>query len=221
MEKKSLVLIDDHVIVRSGLKSLIEKQGPYSVVAEFDCAEDFLADLADIPKIDLILLDLSMPGMGGEALVKELKKIQYDCPILILTLNNDENAIIRLFRTGVKGYLLKNCAPTILKKAIESVIDGGYHHNDFLTLSLTNDDSNNDKISKEEQTVQKLTEREREFLKLVCNDQEFTYHQIADQMDVTFRTVDGYRESLFDKFGIKSKTGLVLFVLKNKLIDLL
>ncbi len=221
MEKKSLVLIDDHVLVRKGLKSLIEKQGPFVVDYEFDSAEDFLMALPALRRIDLLLLDLSMPGMGGEALVLELKSRKMDCPILILTLNADENAIIRLFRQGVRGYLLKNCAPSILKKAIETVVDGGYHHNEFLTLSLTKNDAKDTQITKEQAIINQLTPTERKFLKLVCNDKEYTYHQIADKMDVSFRTVDGYRESLFDKFGIKSKTGLVLFVLKNKLIDLL
>ncbi len=221
MEKKSLVLIDDHVIVRKGLKSLIEKQGPYAVDYEFDSAEDFLAELPNLSDIDLLLLDLSMPGMGGEALVLELKKKECKCPILILTLNDDENAIVRLFRSGVRGYLLKNCAPSILKKAIESVISGGYYHNEFLTLSLTNDDTQASKVPKEQEIIQQMTDKEKVFLKWVCHEKEFTYHQIADKMKVSFRTVDGYRESLFDKFGIRSKTGLVLFVLKNNLVNLL
>ena len=219
MENKSLVLIDDHVIVRKGLKILIEKQGPYTVISEFDSAEDFLTALPNHADIDLILLDLSMPGMGGEKLVEELKKLNCDCPILILTLNGDESAIIRLFRNGVRGYLMKNCAPTVLKNAIESVLSGGYYHNEFLTLSLTKNQPEKTAASAEQEIIEQLTDNERTFLKFVCDDQEFTYHQIADQMKVSFRAVDHYRESLFDKFGIKSKTGLVLFVLKNRLLD--
>lgn len=221
MEKKSLVLIDDHIIVRKGLKSLIEKLGDYTILSEFDSADDFVEALPSLPHIDLILLDLSMPGMSGEELVEHLKKIKFECPILILSLNDDVSSIVKLFRNGVRGYLLKNCGPDILRKAIESILTDGYYHNEFLTLSLTNNPNNADKKSKEQEILDQLTATERRFLKLVCNDNEYTYDQIADQMKVSFRTVDGYRESIFDKFGIRSKTGLVLFVLRYNLLPLL
>lgn len=219
MEKKSLVLIDDHVIVRKGLKGLIERLGDYAIVAEFDSADDFLKNMSSLPSIDLMLLDLSMPGMSGEELVIELKKRAFACPILILTLNDDEPTIINLFRNGARGYLLKNCGPTVLKKAIDSILETGYFHNEFLTLSLTSKDKELDKKSTSEKLLDQLTPKEREFLLHVCDQDELTYSQIADRMEVAFRTVDGYRESIFDKFGIRSKTGLVLFVLRHNLLD--
>jgi len=105
-----------------------------------------------------------------------------------------------------------------LKNAIDTIIGGGYYHNEFLTLSLTKD-ATKPHQTEQEIILQNLTDREREFLMLVCDEKEFTYEQIADRMKVTARTVDGYRESLFDKWGIKSKTGLVLFVLKHDLFS--
>jgi DNA-binding NarL/FixJ family response regulator len=221
MEKKSLVLIDDHVIVRKGLKSLIERLGDYTISAEFDSADDFVDALPNLPKFDLILLDLSMPGMSGEELVEYLKRLKFECPILILTLNDDPDAVVKLFRNGVRGYLQKNCGPEILKKAIESILSDGYYHNEFLTLSLTSDGTKSTAKSSEQEILEQLTATEKRFLKLVCNDNEYTYDQIADQMKVSFRTIDGYRESIFDKFGIRSKTGLVLFVLRYNLLPLL
>lgn len=220
MENKSLVLIDDHVIVRNGLKELIEKLGSYKVVTEFDSAIAFSNALPFEIEPDLILMDLNMPGMNGDELVEKLKKTNFKVPILILTLNSDESTIIRLFRNGVRGFLMKNCSAAELKKAIETILDGGYFHNEFLTLSLTTDASKSQQ-SEQEIILQNLTEREREFLLLVCDENEFTYEQIADRMKVTPRTVDGYRESIFDKWGIKSKTGLVLFVLKHNLLGYL
>jgi two-component system invasion response regulator UvrY len=218
MENRSIVLIDDHVIVRNGLKELIEKLGPYAVTSQFDSGKTFLKDLPVLPKPDLIIVDLNMPEMNGFELVEELKNLGNEQIILILTLDSDEQTIIRLFRNGVRGFLKKNCSAEVLKSALDSIFTTGYYHNEFLALSLRTEVEIAPPSGKEKILIQ-LTEREREFLKWVCHEQEYTYDQIADRMQVSARTVDGYREAIFDKFAIKSKTGLVLFVLKHQLFD--
>lgn len=218
MENRSIVLIDDHVIVRNGLKELIEKLGPYSVTAQFDSGNAFLDALPALQKPDLVIVDLNMPGMSGFDLVEKLKDSENEQTVLILTLDSDEQTIIRLFRNGVRGFLKKNCSAEILKNALDSILTTGYYHNEFLALSLRMD-TEPAQLSGREKILVQLTEREREFLKWVCHEQEYTYDQIADQMQVSSRTVDGYREAIFDKFAIKSKTGLVLFVLKHQLFD--
>lgn len=218
MENRNIVLIDDHVIVRNGLKELIEKLGPYSVTAQFDSGNAFLDALPIQPKPDLVIVDLNMPGMSGFELVEKIKNSENEQTILILTLDSDEQTIIRLFRNGVRGFLKKNCSAEILKNALDSIIATGYYHNEFLALSLRMDAEQVRPTERDKILIQ-LTEREREFLKLVCHEKEYTYDQIADQMKVSSRTVDGYREAIFDKFAIKSKTGLVLFVLKHSLFD--
>jgi len=218
--KKNLVLVDDHVVVRSGLKELIQKLGPYEVSREYDDGENFLASIPFKDRVDLILLDVSLPGMNGDEVMQELNRMKIETPVLILTLNKEEQMVIRLFRSGVRGFLPKNCTAAELKTALEQIFSSGYYHNEFLVLSLRNNDSNQKK-SETEKILEQLTAREREFLKLVCHEKEYTYEQIADQMKVQHRTVDGYRESVFEKFGIKSKTGLVLFVLKHKLFEFL
>lgn len=218
MENRNIVLIDDHVIVRNGLKELIEKLGPYTVTAQFDSGNAFLNDLPALPKPDLLIVDLNMPEMNGFELVEQLKNSGNEQTILILTLESDEQTIIRLFRNGVRGFLKKNCSAEILKSALDSIFTTGYYHNEFLALSLRTE-VETIKPSEKDRILVQLTERERKFLKWVCHEQEYTYEQIADQMQVSSRTVDGYREAIFDKFAIKSKTGLVLFVLKHQLFD--
>jgi DNA-binding NarL/FixJ family response regulator len=219
-EKKQIILVDDHTIVRNGLKVLIEKLGPYKIMAEYDNGMRLLEHLDRVAKADLIIMDRSMPEMNGEATMLALNAQQITKPVLMLTLNEDEDIIIQLFRMGIRGYLKKDCSADALKSAIVSVLETGYYHNEFLTFSLQ---TNTAAKKKTEQDIilDQLTVRERHFLKLVCHEKEYTYQQIADIMQVQPRTVDGYREDLFDKFGIKSKTGLVLFVLKHKLMDLL
>jgi DNA-binding NarL/FixJ family response regulator len=218
MENRNIVLIDDHVIVRNGLKELIEKLGPYSVSAQFDSGNAFLDALPGLQKPDLLIVDLNMPGMSGSDLVEKLKSSENEQTILILTLDSDEQTIIRLFRNGVRGFLKKNCSAEVLKNALDSILTSGYYHNEFLALSLTTE-AGATQHSEKDKILAQLTEREREFLKWVCHEKEYTYDQIADQMQVSSRTVDGYREAIFDKFAIKSKTGLVLFVLKHQLFD--
>ncbi len=216
--KKNILLVDDHVIIRNGLKELIEKIGPYRVTAQFDDGESLLAALDSLTAADLILMDVSMPGMPGDAVMEQLNLRHCSIPVLFLTLNEDEALIIKLFRMGARAYLQKNCTAAVLKEALQEIFRSGYFHNEFLALSLRGQ-APSAKKTEQEKVLEQMTMREKEFLKLVCNEKEYTYEQIADRMSVQHRTVDGYRESLFEKFGIKSKTGLVLFVLKHNLFE--
>lgn len=220
MEKKRIVLVDDHVIVRNGLKELIEKLGPYTVSHQFDDGESLLQSLSDLNDVDLIIMDLNMPGKGGLEVVEELKTLNNPIYILVLTLFSEDHTIVQLFRSGVRGFLKKNCSAVVLREALESIFRNGYYTNEYLVLSLENN-IKPEKKSKRDEIIDALSDREKEFLKLVCHENEYTYEQIADRMNVKHRTVDGYRESIFEKFDIKSKTGLVLFVLKYQLLEAL
>jgi two-component system invasion response regulator UvrY len=187
---------------------------------EFDDGTGFMGSLSAKPEPDLVIMDINMPGMNGEAVMQELHARQSKLPLLFLTLSEDENLVIRLFRLGARGYLKKNCSAAVLKEALAEIFERGYYHNEFLVQSLRTNEGNLKK-SAQETLLEQLSQREREFLRLVCHEKEYTYEQIADQMHVQHRTVDGYRESIFSKFGIKSKTGLVLFILKHRLFEAL
>lgn len=218
MENKNIVLVDDHIIIRNGLKELIEKIGPFKVSHEFDTGLQLVNSYPYSPKPDLIIMDISMPEMDGDEAIEQLNSSGCQIPVLILTLSNDENKMLKLFRMGVRGYLKKSCTSSVMMEALNEIFRCGYYHNEFLTYSLRNDLVTKEK-SQQELIIEQLSDREREFLKLVCHEEEYTYDQIAGEMGVQHRTVDGYRESIFDKFSIKSKTGLVLFVLKHNLLE--
>jgi two-component system, NarL family, invasion response regulator UvrY len=218
--KKNIILLDDHVIIRNGLKELIEKLGPFIISQQFDKGWEMMEYVAQYPEPDLFIMDLNMPGMNGDEVVEKLNKMGVRTPILVLTVNVEEEMIIKLFRLGVRGYLMKNCESGELKNALNAIFSMGYYHNEFLNQSLKAHLFENLK-SEQEIILEQLSVREREFLRLVCHENEYTYEMIGDLMNVQHRTVDGYRESLFEKFKIKSKTGLVLFVLKHKLLDYL
>lgn len=218
MKKSNIILVDDHVVIRNGLKALIEKLGAFKVVQEFDNGRQLIDSLRAKASADLVIMDLSMPEMDGEEAATIIKTENIDVPVLILTLNEDDQTIVRLFRLGIRGYLQKNCSANTMREAIESILNTGYYHNEFLAFSLRSNEQQPHKTHTEK-ILDQLTDRERQFLKLVCHEKEYTYDQIADIMSIQHRTVDGYRESIFDKFGIKSKTGLVLFILRNQLFD--
>ncbi len=212
----SIILVDDHVIVRSGLKALIEDMGGYKVSREYSNGKLFTEALVYLdPLPDVVIMDLGMPEMDGEETMRWLQQRFPKMKVLILTWDNNEKKIIELFRLGVRGYLLKNCTAEILKKAIHDTHIAGYYHSELLQTAMLKDQQ----VKDEKQLVHaRVSEREKEFLQLVCDKQEYTYDQMADIMKVHRRTVDGYRESLFVKFKIKSKTGLVLFAIKHGLI---
>ena len=216
---KNIVLVDDHFVVRHGLKELIEKIGPYKISHQFEDGEEFIASIPENPKADLIILDIEMPIMSGDEVMEKLNARSIKTPVLVLTVGASEEIVIKLFKLGIRGYLMKNCGAKELKEAIESILQTGYYIGDFSSLLGTG--ISLIKKSEKDAILEQISEREREFLRYVCHENEYSYKQIADIMNVQFRTIDWYRESLFYKFGVKSKTGLVVFVLHNDLFDIL
>jgi two-component system, NarL family, invasion response regulator UvrY len=217
----SIFLVDDHTIVRNGIKELIERIGDYEVIAQFDNGQELVDAIDNGDRADIIIMDLAMPVMDGKEAARQLRDRHTDIPVLILTIDSTEKTIIELFKLGVRGYLPKNCTAEVLRKAIDDITNTGYYHNDLLIKALQSDEKGGARRNDEKQKVLKLiTERERVFLELVCSEEEYTYEQMADILKVHRRTIDGYRESLFDKFNIKSKTGLVLFAIKYGLVEI-
>ena len=199
-----------------GLKELIEHIGNYKITAEFDNGKQLIDNIHNINP-DLIIMDLTMPVMDGHATMKWLKDNEIDYhPVLILTLDTSNSAIIELYQAGVRGYLPKTCTAETLKKAIEDILNDGYHYNDMLNNALLQSNKPQPKNARE--MLSKLSDRELEFIRLVCDKEEYTYERIAEILSVHRRTVDNYRDALFRKFDIKSKTGLVMFAIKYGVI---
>jgi DNA-binding NarL/FixJ family response regulator len=220
--RPAIILVDDHVVVRNGLAELIELMGKYHVSGQYSNGQELIHALTalDAQPPDLILMDLTMPVMDGERTVMKLRELGLSIPVLILTLNTDEATILRLYRLGIRGYLSKDCTAAGLRTAIEDVLQRGYHQSDTLQKALlAGEAKKHAEVPEREAVLAKLTPRELQFLRLVCNEEEYTYEQMAGAMGVSRRTVDGYRESVFEKFGIRSKTGLVLFATRHKLTE--
>jgi two-component system, NarL family, invasion response regulator UvrY len=211
-----IALADDHVLLRNGLANLLKDLG-YEIVFEANNGIDLQEKLNPKSLPDIILMDINMPKMDGYETTQWLRCTYPDVKVLALSMYDDENAIIRMIRSGARGYILKDSDPSELKEAIHALLNKGFYHSDLVTgkliHSLNHIDNPGDSSVK---SVLGLNEKEIEFLKLACS--EMTYKEIAEQMCLSPRTIDGYRDALFEKLNLKSRTGLVLFAVKNGII---
>ncbi len=214
----NIVLVDDHVLLRNGLASLAGDLG-YTVLFEAANGKDFIERLNPDLLPDVVLLDINMPEMDGYATAQWIKTHHPLTNILALSMYDNEASIIRMLKCGAKGYILKDSEPAELKCAIDSLINKGYYYSDLVSGKLIHAIN---KIEYDEgealKNLTQLTGREIEFLKACCS--ELTYKEIADKMYLSPRTIDGYRDSLFEKLNIKTRVGLVMYAIKNSIIVL-
>ena len=213
MEKTKICLIDDHKIVRQGLKELLEKLKQYEITHEFESGADFLAALPLDNAPDLYILDYSMPGLSGIDVLQALEQLPEEYRVLLLTQHFDETVINDAYHFGARGFLHKNCTAQDLKFAIDNIVAIGYNNVTEILRRIRNynpvDDGAKSKIT--------LSDREQHFLELVCDEHEYTYDQMADIIGVSVKSIEAYRTAIFERFDIKSKVGLVLFSFKHRL----
>ncbi|HQW68760.1 MAG TPA: response regulator transcription factor, partial [Flavobacterium sp.] len=193
MEQTTICIIDDHAIVRQGLKGLLEKIGDYKVIKEFDDGDDFLAALPLSPAPDIYILDYSMPHKNGVEVLQALEQKQEQLKVLLLTQHFDEQIINLAYHHGARGFLHKNCSAHDLKFAIDSINKVGYYNVAEILKRVRNIDTATLEIKHIDLT---MSERELQFLKLVCNESELTYEQMAEEMGLSVKTIDGYRTAL-------------------------
>jgi len=206
-----IALVDDHRLFRSGIASLVENFDSYTIVFEAGDGEEMMRKLNAKIKPNIILLDINMPKMNGISSARWLRDNHPDINIIVLSMFEDAEKVLTMVRMGVKGYLLKDAEPNEFEDALHRVSQNEVYYPEFVTRHLV--DSINIDFN-----IAKLNSREIEFLKLAAT--ELTYKEIADHMCISSRTVDGYRDQLFEKLNLKSRIGLVLYAIKHKLIDL-
>lgn len=207
-------LVDDHQLFLKSLSLMLETLGNFEVVLEALNGEDLQRKIKlkkELP--DLMLIDVNMPVMDGAETTAWLQQNHPAIKLIALSMNDKDNAIIKMFKAGCCAYLLKDVHPNVLEKALHEVHAKGYYNADtaqFHPGRLLHTAHKNPSLS--------LTPKEQQFLKLACS--EMTYKLIASEMHVTERTVDGYRESLFHKFGVQSRVGLCLEALRKEFVIL-
>lgn len=214
-KKFKVALVDDHGLLRDALATLINTFEEFSVIASLPNGHELIKMLTDGIKPDLILLDLNMPVLDGFETAKFLFNTYPEINILILTMYDSEIALIRLLQVGVKGFLKKDTHPIELRAALNAVAEKGFYYSHDTTGKLANlfqkDPNENSLIQRA-----MLSEKELEFLRLASTD--LTYKEIASTLKITPRTIDGYRDALFDKLDVKSRVGLAIYAVKNGIV---
>lgn len=215
--KTKVMMADDHVLLRDALATLINSFDDFQVIKSVSSGDELISsfDAGHLP--DLILLDLNMPILDGFETAKWLYKNHPEVNIIILTMYDSEIALIRLLKSGVKGFLKKDVHPNELRAALKSVAHGGYYYSHDTTGKLANlFQKNPDDNSVIEKAL--LSDKEMEFLRLASTD--LTYKEIASIMKLTPRAIDGCRDSLFEKLDVKSRVGLAIYAVKNGIVKL-
>lgn len=210
MEKIKITIVDDHLLFSQSLSFLIGSFKEFTVIGNYNNGKEFInAFSKDTERPDIVLLDVNMPIMDGHETLKWLKTNNPELKVLALSVNDDEETIMKMITNGAKGYLLKDTHPNIFKEALLDVYNKGFYYSEMVSGFLINKlGSNENKIT--------LKEREIEFIKLACTEK--TYKEIADEMYLSPKTIDGYRENLFQKLEIKTRIGLVLYAIKHKIV---
>ncbi len=216
-----LALVDDHKLFRKGLINLIELVcSSCSILFEADNGIHLQEKMmqGDVP--DIILMDINMPQMDGFASVEWLKKHYPNVKILVVSMVEKEESIVRMLKLGVKGYISKDVEPKELGEALNAIMNKGYYYTDFITgklvHSLQTEDDEAEKLQPE--IINSISDREKDFLKLACT--ELTYHEIAAQMFLSPKTIDGYRNNIFEKLKVKSRVGMALYAVKHGMVTL-
>ncbi len=218
MEPIKVIICDDHVLYRAGVKTALSAKKDVKVIAEADNGMHLLNMLKMIP-VDVILLDIQMPIMDGIATLPELKKLYPDIRIIMLTMMDDHSMITKLMELGANSYLTKTSDSEIIYEAIKTCFDQEYYFNSLTNKALLNNlkQRNMPLPQKLMQEEARLNDKEITILKLMC--EEKSTKEIAEVVELSPRTVEAIRDKLKVKTGAKSTAGLIMYAVKNKLID--
>ena len=219
MNTVKILLVEDHMVVRNGIKLLLESQGEFKVIGEASDGTEALSQLADGVVPDIVLTDVSMELMDGMELLKNIRQKYPFVKVVILSMLSQIRYVVEGFKNGLSGYLLKNIHYNELLFGLKHVAEGGRYISEEISLALLeqvssdrlyNDDGANIILELD------LNERELEVLKLIADG--FTNLEIADKIFLSKRTVEGYRQNLLDKTKVKNTAELVKYAFQHGLL---
>lgn len=219
MDTIRVMIADDHAILRAGLRSLLALQEDMELIAEAIDGQDAVQK-AEVNKPDVLLMDITMPGMNGIEALKHVRKVSPTSRVLILTMHDDHAYLRSVLAAGGSGYLVKRAADTELLAAIRTVhqgrsyIDVGLDNNQLQAV-LDNDEQ--ESTDSGGRSLDTLSERERQVLELVALG--YTHKEVGEELSVSVKTVETYRSRLSEKLGLRSRAELVKFALDRGLLD--
>jgi len=205
----TIALADDHAILRKGVKEIITGFNGIKVTMEAGNGRELIVKIEAADAVpDVCIVDIGMPEMNGYETADAIRTKWPQVKILALSMYDTELNIIKMLRNGAHGYVLKDNDPEELRVAIHEVVKNGFYHSDLVTGRMIH--KLNDPVVA---ASLDLNDRELNFLRLCCT--ELTYKEIAEKMYLSPRTIDGYREALFSKLNITSRTGLAMYAIKT------
>jgi len=214
MANVRIAVVDDHEIVRDGIQILLEDEPGFEIVGEAKTGKEAV-ELCKSQKVDLVVMDITMPEMDGIQATKIIKEKNPEIKVLALTMLSEDQHIRKMIKAGASGYILKSSGKEELIKAVNKIMDGQHYFSDGATQSILKE-LVNPVVSKVKSTeMASLTDRELEILKLIVD--EYTNQEIADELFISVRTVDAHRRNLLQKTGAKNTAGLVKYAIENKL----
>lgn len=215
MGKIDIIIVDDHMLFSQALNGLVSQFTAFNVIkvlANGKEVVDYFSNKKN-KEPEIILMDIQMPLMNGIEATQWLKDNKPAIKVLALSMEADEVTILKMLRAGAKGYLLKDIHPDILLHALKEVHASGFYYTENVANTLLNSSSKKVIAKRIE-----LKERELEFLKLTVSER--TYKEIAEVMFLSPKTVENYREALFEKLEVKSRIGLVIYAIKENIVIL-
>lgn len=215
MANIKVLLVDDHKIVRDGIKLMLEPQAGIDVVAEAESGND-VESLLDKTSVDVIVMDINMPGMNGIATTKMVKDKFPSVKVLALTMSSDDSHIRQMVQAGASGYVMKSAGRDELTRAIHDVMEGKHYFSDQATQSIMLDLVKNKGKSSAPDPIH-ITDREVEVLQMIVK--EHTNQEIAEKLYISPRTVDAHRRNLLQKTGARNTAGLVKYAFQNGLVN--
>ena len=215
MANIKILLADDHKIVRDGIKLMLQPITGIEVVAEANNGNEVM-EILDRTGIDLIIMDINMPGMDGIQAARKVKERMPDTKILALTMSNDDLNIRQMIQAGASGYIMKSAGRNELKEAISEIMEGRHYFSTEAAQSVLMDLVKGKGRSSEPEYVH-ITNRELEILGLIIK--EFTNQEIAEKLFISSRTVDAHLRNLLQKTGARNTAGLVKYAFQHNIIS--
>lgn len=209
--KNSVVVVDDHTLLSQAIGGLVDGFKNFQTLYICKNGQELVERLKHTKNIpDIVLMDINMPIMGGIETTHYLKDNFPNVKVLALSIEENEYTILKMLRAGAKGYLMKDTKKEILEEALDQLMEKGYYHTNTIAQILVGSLSN-------KPSEVALSERELEFMGHACT--EMTYKEIADVMFLAPKTIEGYRDSIYEKLAIKNRIGMVLYAIKNHIFN--
>ena len=213
MENISILISDDHQLFREGMKLILNNLSYVDEIYEVGNGRDCVTFFREGGTADIVFMDIEMPGMNGIETTIEVLKIKPGLNVVALSMYSDEDYYTKMIDAGAKGFILKNSGIKEVEEAIEHVLSGRNYFSQEILSGFIKSISR----KKEPQYPIKLSEREAEVLFLICKGH--SNHEIADALHISKRTVDKHRENLLHKTGSKNTAGLVIYAIKNSIVE--